>query len=130
MRLSKRKASAGFEAGFEVFCGVDLVSGNDEGFGEAIAAGRKERGSGGGDPSMSVRQIADLEANAREMDVAQVEVDADVAVPSAVAGGVGGLGVFVDQGRVGDVDMGAEELDDERDDRRVSGQLGEGGVLD
>ena len=44
--------------------------------------------------------------------------------------GLRGLGVFVDQGRVGDVDMGAEELDDERDDRRVGGQLGEGRVLD
>ena len=116
----KEKGVAGFEARFEVLCGVDLVFGNDDGFGEAIAAGSEERGTGVR-PVHVGEAVADLEAHAREMDVAQVEVDADVAVPSAVAGIVGGLGVFVDQGCVGDVDMGAEELDDERDDCRVGG---------
>ena len=90
----KEKGVAGFEAGFEVFCGVDPVFGDDEGFGEAIATGRKERGTGMGAVHVG-EAVANLEANARNTGVPQVEVDAHVAVPSAVAGVAGGLGVFV-----------------------------------
>ena len=72
--------------------------------------------------------VADLEAHARHMGGSDVEMHAHVAVPVAFRVRLP-LGMLVDQRGVGDVEVGAQELDDQRHGGGMGRQFREGRFL-
>ena len=125
----EEKGVAGVEHRFDIGGRMDLTGWDEQRLLLVVATGCEEGGADVGAGHVG-EAVAELETDAREVYVTDVEVYADVAVPSAVARFIGGLWVFIDQGSVGDMDMGTQQLDGERRGRRTGGEFGKGGVLD